>query len=83
MTENILNGNVSLETLLEVISLLGTAEKRRLWEFLDAELFQDEEEDPDSDLDVMTDIQTARSEYQTGDYLTLDQYMSQREKLSS
>ncbi len=74
MTENILKIGVSLESLQEAILSLGMTEKRKLWALLEAELFTDEEDSPED----LAEIQAARTDYAGGDYITLDQYRTQR-----
>jgi hypothetical protein len=74
MAENILKIGVSLESLQEAILSLGMAEKRKLWTLLEAELSVDEEDSPED----IAEIQAARTDYAGGDYMTFDQYRSQR-----
>ena len=64
MAENTVKVDISFQALLEVISLLEVAEKYKLWEFLEAELFLDE---VDSSED-RAEIQAARADYKAGDY---------------
>jgi hypothetical protein len=79
MAENILKIGVSLESLQEAILSLGMTEKRKLWALLEAELFTDEEESPED----FAEIQAARADYAGGDYMTFDQYRTQREAHSA
>ncbi|HAX79408.1 MAG TPA: hypothetical protein DCY88_27175 [Cyanobacteria bacterium UBA11372] len=74
---------ISFESLLEAISSLAVPEKRKLWELLETELFQDEEEEGEDNPETIAEIQAARTDYQAGNYLTLDQYLAQRERKSS
>jgi hypothetical protein len=74
MAENILKIGVSLESLQEAILSLGVTEKRKLWALLEAELFTDEEDSPED----LTEIQAARTDHARGDYMTFDQYRTQR-----
>ena len=83
MAENTVKIGISFESLLEAISSLAVPEKRKLWEFLETELFQDEEEEGEDSPEIIAEIQAARTDYQTGNYLTLDQYLAQRERKSS
>ena len=39
MTENTVKVDISFQSLLEAISSLGIAERYKIWEFLEAELF--------------------------------------------
>ncbi len=79
MTENTVKVNISFQSLLEAVSSLGIAEKHKLWELLEAELFPDDE---DSSEDI-AEIQTARADYKAGDYTTFDQYVAQRANRSA
>jgi hypothetical protein len=76
MAEDAVRVNISFQSLLEAVSSLGVAEKHRLWELLEAELFSDDE---DSQEDI-AEIQAARADYKAGDYTytTFDQYAAQR-----
>lgn len=83
MAENTVKVGISFESLLEAISSLAVPEKRKLWEFLEAELFQDRDEEDENNPETIAEIQAARTDYQAGNYLTLDQYLAQRESKSS
>jgi hypothetical protein len=69
---------VTFETLLASIAQLERGDKHKLWEYLDAELFDDDDEFNEMDEQTIADIQVARAEYAAGDYLTYDQYLAQR-----
>jgi hypothetical protein len=74
MAENTVKVDISFQSLLAAISSLGMAEKQKLWEVLEAELFPDEVDSPED----MAEIQAARADYETGNHTTFDQYMAQR-----
>jgi hypothetical protein len=74
MAEHLVKVDISFQSLLEAISSLETAEKQQLWEFLEAELFSDEDDSPED----IAEIQAARADYKAGDYTTFDQYVAQR-----
>ncbi len=74
MAENTVKVDVPFQALLEAISSLEVAEKHRLWEILEAELFSDEDDSPED----IAEIQAARADYKAGDYTTFDQYMAYR-----
>ena len=78
MAENTVKVGISFESLLEAISSLAVPEKRKLWEFLEAELFQDRDEEDEENPETIAEIQAARTDYQAGNYLTLDQYLAQQ-----
>jgi hypothetical protein len=74
MAENTVKVDISFQSLLGAISSLGIAEKHKLWELLEAELFPDDEDSPED----IAEIQAARADYKARDYTTFDQYMAQR-----
>lgn len=69
---------ISFESLVESIAKLPHSDKHKLWEYLNAELFEDDDDFNEMDEQTIADIQTARAEYAAGDYLTYDQYLEQR-----
>ena len=79
MTENTVKVDISFQSLLEAISSLGIAEKHQLWELLEAELFP---EDENSTEDI-AEIQAARADYETGDYMTFDEHRAKRAERSA
>ncbi len=74
MAENTVKVDISFQALLAAVSSLERAEKQELLDFLETELFADEEDTP-ADL---AEIQAARADYAAGDYTTFDQYAAQR-----
>ncbi|PSB29538.1 hypothetical protein [Stenomitos frigidus] len=74
MTDHTVKVDISFQSLLVAISSLETAEKHQLWEFLEAELFPDEDDSPED----IAEIQAARADYEAGDYTTFEQYAAQR-----
>jgi hypothetical protein len=74
MAENTVTTDISFPSLLKAISSLGVAEKHQLLEFVEAELFPDEEDSPED----IAEIQAARDDYRAGDYTTFDRYMTDR-----
>ena len=65
--------SITFESLLETISNLGQVEKRKLWEYLDSELSEEE-----LDEQTIADIEVAYEDYAAGDYLTIQEYRAQR-----
>jgi hypothetical protein len=67
---------IPFDFLLQAIAKLSHADKQRLWEFLDTDLHDstDETLDPEEEAEVAT----AYAEYQAGEFVTLDEYNSQR-----
>ena len=79
MAENIVKVGIPFQALLEAIALLETAEKQKLWEFLEAELFSDAMDSPED----LAEIAAARNDYKSGDFVTFDQYVAQRAERSA
>ena len=78
MAENTVKVGISFQSLLDAVSSLETAEKHQLLEFVEAELFDDEDS-----ADDIADIQAARADYKAGDYTTFDRYMAERANRSA
>ena len=68
MAENTVKVDISFQSLLEAISSLGIAERYKIWEFLEAELFASEDDSPED----IAEIKAARADYEAGDYTTFD-----------
>ena len=79
MAENTVKVDISFQSLLEAISSREIAEKQKLWELLEAELFPDEEDSPED----IAEIEAARADYKAGDYITFDEYITQLAKKSN
>ncbi len=71
---------VTFETLLASIAKLAHNDKHKLWEYLDAELFDDDDE---LDAEAIAAIQASYADYEAGDYLTIQEYRSQRVRKSA
>jgi len=54
-----------------------TEDKRQLWELLDEQIAQSEERAWEHDPTVQAEIREARAAYQTGDYMTVDEYAAE------
>ncbi|MGP1382041.1 MAG: hypothetical protein ACTS2F_00695 [Thainema sp.] len=74
MAENIVKVDISFQALLTAVLSLERAEKQKLWEFLETDLFPDEEDSPED----LAEIEAARADYTAGDYITFDQYAAER-----
>lgn len=79
MAENTVKVEISFQSLLKAILSLGIAERYKLLEFLESELFPNEDDSPED----IAEIQAARADYQAGDYTTFEQYMAQRANQSA
>jgi hypothetical protein len=79
MAENTVKVDISFKSLMTAVSSLKTAEKHQLLEFIEAELFLDEEDAPDD----IAQVQSARADYRAGDYTTFDRYTAERANRST
>jgi hypothetical protein len=70
----------ALSTLLTAIAQLDVSEKHQLWQYLDSELFADDNE---LDEQAIADIAAAYADYAAGDYLTIQVYRAQRVRKSA
>ncbi len=57
-------------------------DRRWLWELLDQEMAQIEEEAWEQNPTTQAEVQEARADYQSGDYVTIDDYIAQQHKES-
>jgi hypothetical protein len=72
---------VIFETLLASIAQLEHGDKHKLWEYLDAELFDDDDDELDEE--SIAAIQASYADYEAGDYLTIQEYRAQRVRKSA
>jgi hypothetical protein len=73
MTENNLKTTISFQELLEVVLALGTAEKKKILELLETDTSLDEIDS----LEDSAEVEAARTDYETGNYVKFDEYTSQ------
>jgi hypothetical protein len=78
ITQETVELQILFESLLDAITLLGIEEKRRLWQLLDEEIAQAEEDLLEEDPTVQAEIHEARTAYQPRDYLILAEYIAQQ-----
>ncbi len=72
--------HIPFEALIASIRELALEEKRLLWDLLDEQIAQVEEDAWEQDPAVRAEIQEARVAYQAGDYVTIDEYVTQQQK---
>lgn len=65
---------IPFESLVDSVAELPLRDKLRLWELLNEQLAQAEEEAWEQAPAVQAEIQEARAAYLTGDYVTVDEY---------
>jgi hypothetical protein len=78
MTQETVKLWIPFEALVDSVRELSLKDKRRLWELLDEQMAQAEEELWERDQAIQAEIREARAAYQAGDYVTIDEYMAQR-----
>ncbi|HAJ58192.1 MAG TPA: hypothetical protein DCP31_02055 [Cyanobacteria bacterium UBA8543] len=78
MTQETVNLKISFESLVNAIASLGLEEKRKLWQIIDEQIAESEDHLLEEDPDTQAEIEEARTAYQEGDYLTLDEYIAQQ-----
>lgn len=78
MTQETVKLQIPFESLLNAIASLGLEEKRKLWQILDEQIAASEDSLLAEDPTVQAEIAEAKTAYQAGDYVTLDEYIVQR-----
>jgi hypothetical protein len=71
---------IPFQSLVDSVAALSLEDKRRLWELLDEQMAQIEEELWEQDPKVQAEIQEARAAYESGEYITIDEYIAEQEK---
>lgn len=71
---------IPFASLVDAIASLELEEKQQLWQLLNEEIIQAEEDLLEQDPIVQDEIQEARAAFQAGDYQTLEEYIAQRSK---
>jgi hypothetical protein len=71
---------IPFESLVDSVTALSLKDKLRLWELLDEQIAQAEEEAWEQDPTVQAEIREARAVYQAGDYVTIDEYICKHRK---
>jgi len=67
---------IPFDSLVDSVTKLHLRDKFRLWELLDEQMADVEEELWDEDPAVQAEIREARDAYQAGDYATIDKYIA-------
>jgi hypothetical protein len=80
MTQESIELLIPFESLVKSITKLRMKDKIRLWELLDEQMAQAEEKTWEEDPSVQAEIQEARTAYQAGDFVTIDEYIAQRRR---
>jgi hypothetical protein len=78
MTRGTVKLQIPFTDFVSAVKQLSLDDKRRLWNLLDDEMSQTEEDMWERDPAMLAEIRDARSAYETGDFLTIDQYDAHR-----
>lgn len=70
--------SIPFDSLAASLSALSLDDKRRLLKLLDDQIAQAEEEEWERDPDASAQMQAARDDYAAGDYITLEDYLSEQ-----
>ena len=73
MTQESVRLLIPFESLVDSVAQLSLRDKLRLWELLDEQIAQAEEEAWEQDPTVQAEIREARAAYRAGDYVTIDE----------
>ncbi len=79
MPQAIVRLSIPFESLVKSVRGLGLKEKRLLWELLNEQMSRVEEDLWEQDAVVRSEIREARAAYRAGDYVTIDEYIAQRQ----
>lgn len=71
---------IPFKSLIESVSELNLDEKRRLWELLEKQIAQADEDLLEQDPKVRSEIEEARAAYKAKDYVTIDEYIASKRK---
>ena len=69
---------IPFESLVDSVAGLSLRDKLRLWELLEEQIAQAEEEAWEQDPTVQAEIREARAAYEAGDHVTIDEYIARR-----
>jgi len=67
---------ITFEALVGAISSLDPAEKCKLLEVLETQLFEQEEAAYTDDADTLHEMQAVKAEYEAGEYTTFDDFLT-------
>ena len=76
MNQSTIKLQIPFESLVEAISGLDIDQKKQLWEILNEEMANIENDLEESNPRIQSEIEEARKAYESGDYITLEEYMA-------
>lgn len=77
------NITVPFDSLFKSVKKLDVEEKYKLWNYLNAQIEQYDEDLLEQDPIVKEQIQEALADYESGDFVTLDEYHKRRKASST
>lgn len=77
MAHDTVEMSIPFESLLSAVAHLSLEDKQRLFQLLEEEIAQAEEAVWERDPVIQEEVQEARAAYQAGDFITIDDYISQ------
>lgn len=78
MTDTIATVEVTFEALIKTISALSLKDKNRLYDLLYEQVEQEEEDLLQQDPEVRAEIEQALKDYESSDYVTIQEYIAQQ-----
>jgi hypothetical protein len=72
--------SIPFKSLIESIKELNLVDKLRLWQLLEQQIAQTDEDALEQDPKVLAEIQEAREAVLAKDYVTIDEYVATRKK---
>ena len=76
MNQSTIKLQIPFESLVKAISNLDIDQKKQLWEILNDEMANIEDDLEESNPKIQLEIEEARKAYESGDYITLEEYMA-------
>ncbi len=71
---------ISFDELVKAISGLDLKDKERLWEILNEQIEQADEDLLEQDPEIRAEIEQAERDIEAGNYITIEEYMAQRQQ---
>ncbi len=79
MTTTVDSSN-SVESLVQAISILPLADKQKLLDILEQQIFEAEEDSYEEDEETRAEINAVKADYEAGDYDIYDVYVENRQQ---
>ena len=76
MNQSTIKLQIPFESLVEAISDLDIEQKKQLWGILNKEMTSIEDDLEESNPRIQSEIEAARKAYESGDYITLEEYIA-------